>query len=98
VPLETAIPLGLVVNELVSNCLKHAFPDQRAGVVYVEAKAIDDERIEISVRDDGVGIAQDIEPASASTLGLQIIRALTGQLGGEVTFVAGQGTEVRLRV
>lgn len=99
VGLETAIPLGLAVNELVSNCLKHAFGGCDGGTVHLSARRDEDGRIELSVRDDGNGLPADVDPDSAMTLGLQIVRALTGQLGGRVRFhSAAGGTEVVLRV
>jgi PAS domain S-box-containing protein len=99
VRLEVAIPLGLVINELVTNCLKHAFKERAEGRVSLRARRDATDRIEVVLRDDGSGIAAHVDTAATGTLGLQVVRALTAQLGGEVSFNSGaHGTEVVLLV
>jgi two-component sensor histidine kinase len=83
-PLDYAVPCGLIVNELVSNALKHAFPDERAGKISVELNAADKQSLVLSVSDDGVGTASDLEPAASLTLGLQLVSRLATQLGGKL--------------
>lgn len=83
-PISSAIPSGLIVNELISNALKHAFPNGRAGSIQVDLLPVAGGRVMISVSDDGVGIADDrtlFEP-DGRTLGLQLVTLLTDQLGG----------------
>jgi two-component sensor histidine kinase len=99
VRLEIAIPLGLVINELVTNCLKHAFKERAEGRVSLRARRDAKDRIEVVLSDDGSGIAAHVDTAATGTLGLQVVRALTAQLGGEVSFNSGaHGTEVVLLV
>lgn len=90
--LDTAIPLGLLVNELLGNSLKHAFPDSRSGTVLLEAIRCDD-RIGLSIKDDGVGLPADLDLAHAKSMGLMLASSLARQLGGELKLSALHGTE-----
>lgn len=81
--LEQAVPCGLIISELVSNSLKHGFPDGRGGQVVVELRPEDGHRSALYVRDDGVGMPPDFDLAETSTLGLKLVTNLAGQLGGE---------------
>ena len=84
-PLEQAVPCGLLVNELVSNCLKHGFPDGRAGKVRIELQTLDDgQSIRLQVSDTGVGLPADFEEKSATSLGLQLVADLARQLKGQL--------------
>lgn len=82
-PLDQAVPCGLIINELVTNAFKYGFPDARSGRVMVEIE-LRQGRLELSVRDNGVGLPAGLEPAAASTLGLQLVTMLTGQLNGQL--------------
>lgn len=87
--LARAVPVGLIINELVINALKHAFPDGRKGVIEVRFTQRD-ERYRLSVTDDGVGTAAALGSAG---LGRQLVRALTDQLDGRLDLDApGSGT------
>ncbi len=97
VNIETAIPCGLIVNELVINIFKHAFPDRSEGRVLVECLAIRDGRIRLNVCDNGVGIPAHIDFNRASSLGLRIINQLSRQLKGEMKIEAANGTCFSLR-
>jgi two-component sensor histidine kinase len=83
---DQAIPAGLILNELVSNALKHAFPDGRTGSVEIEGSR-GEGRVRLTVRDDGVGVPPEVEMVRPNSLGMQIIKILTRQLKGtfEVT-------------
>ncbi|HSN92930.1 MAG TPA: histidine kinase dimerization/phosphoacceptor domain -containing protein, partial [Anaeromyxobacteraceae bacterium] len=94
-PLDTAIPCGLIVNELVTNALKHAFPSGRGGSVRVGIVAAGS-RATLRVADDGVGMAAPVDPAAATTLGLSIVATLARQVGGRLELRGGPGTEVLL--
>jgi two-component sensor histidine kinase len=82
--LETAIPCGLIINELISNALKHAFPGGRPGGVQVELKAQGEGRLLLRVSDDGVGLPEHFDVKRSRSLGLQLVYALTDQLDGTV--------------
>jgi len=97
---DTAIPCGLVVNELVSNAMKHAFPDGRAGTIRVSL-CTDEEagRIIIAVSDDGVGMPEHITPKEGSGFGMQVIRLMVeDQLHGKLQVSGHDGTQVRCEI
>jgi PAS domain S-box-containing protein len=83
-PINAAIPCGLIVNELISNALKHAFPNGRSGEVRIHLSHDEDERVLLTVSDDGVGIPESFDLQQASTLGLQLVTLLVDQLAGEI--------------
>jgi PAS domain S-box-containing protein len=91
--IELAVPLGLILNELISNCLKHAFPGGRGGRITVELRPLDPVRLRLSVGDDGVGFPELFDFRSAETLGLQLVRTLTEQIGGRLELRRGVGTQ-----
>jgi PAS domain S-box-containing protein len=92
-PVDQAIPCALVVNEILSNAFKHAFRGRTKGTLSVSATQADD-RIRIIVRDDGVGIPQEVDVYRTTSLGLKLIRSLMLQLNGSVTITSDHGTEV----
>jgi two-component sensor histidine kinase len=91
-PLDTAIPCGLIINELISNALKHAYPDDRTGKVTVSMLETDDGLLEMDVHDDGIGLPADIEPDTTKTLGLNLVSILTRQLQGTLRIERNAGT------
>ncbi len=95
-PVEQAIPAGLILNELVANCLRHAFPQCRQGNIAIGLARHDANRIMLVVGDDGVGIGCGSTLERTDSLGAHLVRTLARQLEGEVTWSANQGTEVRL--
>jgi len=82
--LDTAIPCGLIINELVTNSLKHAFPDGRVGEIVVELRALPDRGYCLGVRDDGVGLPPDLRIEETRSLGLRLVRTLTEQIRGSL--------------
>jgi predicted ATPase/two-component sensor histidine kinase len=90
--MNRAISCGLIINELVSNALKHAFPDGRGGCVRVELGLIDEARCRLAVADDGVGITPDFSVDKADSLGLQLVHDLTQQLHGTLELSRDGGT------
>jgi two-component sensor histidine kinase len=93
-PIDQAIPCGLIVNELVTNCLKHAFPDGRTGTVNISLDDFGNGRRRLCVTDDGVGISAGDESDRPDAMGLRLVRDLARQLEGAVSIEAGQGTRV----
>jgi PAS domain S-box-containing protein len=79
---ETAVPCGLILNELLSNSLKHAFPDGRRGRMVVRLERHGDGRLRFTVTDDGVGLPDALDLVATETLGLQLVRTLAQQLEG----------------
>jgi two-component sensor histidine kinase len=94
--LNAGIPCGLIVNELVSNALKHAFPDGRSGRIRVELKPAGAGMFRLAVADDGVGLPEGADFGSAPTLGLQIVGMLVEQLEGSIEVDRRSGTEIRI--
>jgi hypothetical protein len=94
--IDTAIPCGLIINELLSNSFKYAFPDRRNGCVYIRIRRLDGQ-IELVAGDDGVGIPPEIDPAKTKTLGLHIVDMLVKQIRGSIELVRGAGTEFRIK-
>jgi two-component sensor histidine kinase len=95
--IDRAIHLGLIVNELVTNALKHAFPDGTPGEMGVDVRA-DEERLEVSVWDRGRGLPPTLDVHSAGTLGLKIVRILTERLGAILTVENAPGAIFTLTV
>jgi len=92
---DTAIPCGVIVNELVANSLKHAFPGGRSGDIAISFREVDGQYTMI-FKDDGVGLPEGLDISSPSSLGLTIVNALTGQLGGTIGLVNNGGTEISI--
>lgn len=93
--IETAIPLGLIANELVSNCFKHGFPDGRPGTVRVSFRRTEGGKISLVVADDGAGLSR--RPDDLRTgLGLRVVSALAKQIDAKVSFASEGGTRVTL--
>ncbi|EWY39713.1 histidine kinase [Skermanella stibiiresistens SB22] len=84
-PLNMAIPLCLIVNEVMSNAYKHAFPQGRDGLLRITLREVDGGR-ELTIEDDGVGLPDGFDPALGTGLGMQIIRSLATQLDGTAEF------------
>jgi PAS domain S-box-containing protein len=89
---DEAMPCGLMINELVANSLKHAFPENRSGRVWVRMEA-DDRVCTLRVGDDGVGFPAETDFRETQTLGLQLVRTLTDQLEGTISLGREEGTE-----
>jgi two-component sensor histidine kinase len=88
---DTAIPCGLILNELISNSLKHAFPDDRAGEVLVRFRDLGDEMFELKVADNGVGLSDWREIEKSDSLGLQLVTMLVEQLSGKLEVDGADG-------
>jgi PAS domain S-box-containing protein len=89
--IDRAIACGLIVTELVSNALRHAFPHHRHGHIHVEVVTTADQVV-LEVRDDGVGLPREAQRGAVPSFGLQIARTLTQQLDGTIELVVDRGT------
>jgi len=94
--LESALPCGLIVNELVANSLKYAFPDQRAGVLTIGFRKDGVSRLTLWVADNGIGLPADLDARAANSLGMQLINSLTGQLDGELKIERQNGASFKI--
>jgi len=94
--LDTAMPCGLIVTELVSNALKNGFPPERKGKVEVDLQRAGDGLLQLTVNDDGVGLPPNFDLARSSSLGLKLVRDLTQQIGGTLKLRNEGGTSVAI--
>jgi two-component sensor histidine kinase len=94
-PVDRAIPCGLILNELIMNALKHAFPGDRTGTIHVELRE-DAGRVSVTVMDDGVGMPAGFDPRASSSLGMQLVGTLVEQLQGGIELAGERGTAVRV--
>jgi len=92
---EQAIPCALILNELISNALKHAFPGG-GGAIRIELKRLPDTRTVLCVSDDGVGVPKDFDPARSSSLGMQLVVTLAAQLDGRLEIGTAPGAAFRI--
>jgi len=90
--INSAVPCGLILNELISNSLKHAFPEGRKGTIRIEGRRGADGAITLRVEDDGIGFPTDLDFRQAEGLGLQIANLLVGQLDGVIDLDRTKGT------
>ncbi len=93
---ETAVPFGLIINELVSNALKHAFPNGRSGQILIQLQPVADNRITLTVQDDGIGLPKGITMKNSPSLGLTIVTTLVKQLDGRATLTSDNGTRFEM--
>jgi len=93
---DTAIPCGLIVNELVSNSLKYAFPDGSQGQVHVSMRKDGNDRFTLVVGDTGIGLPKDFDYQESPSLGLKLVHTLVDQLGGTVEIDREGGTQFRI--
>jgi len=92
----TSIPLGLILNELIVNAFKYAFPEGREGTIRIALKALPEGSFELDFRDDGIGLPPGFDIAKAESLGLQLVTMLAGQLDGTVDLVPDRGAHFRI--
>ncbi|MDP1552760.1 MAG: histidine kinase dimerization/phosphoacceptor domain -containing protein [Methanobacteriaceae archaeon] len=91
---DTAIPLGLIINELLTNSIKYAFKKPE-GTITLKLKSLPG-KIELTVADDGIGLPEDIDPQNPQNLGLQLVKSLIEQLDGELKMNRNNGTEFKI--
>jgi PAS domain S-box-containing protein len=93
--INTSIPLGLIVNELVTNSLKHAFPEGKSGEIDIRFHKKDEEYL-LEVKDDGIGFSDDIDYKNTESLGLRLVTSLTEQIDGKIEFDNTSGTSFKI--
>jgi len=105
--MDTAIPLGIIVNELISNSLKHAFPDRDIGEIQIKLQSDENKKCKIegcqstsytlTVSDNGVGVPENFHIEDLDSLGFQLVVSLVDQLDGELELISNNGTEFTIR-
>ena len=96
-PIDAAVPCGLVVNELITNALKHAFRDRDRGEIRIALARQAADEILLSVSDDGIGLPDNFDPERTETLGLRLVSLLAGQLDGAVSIHRSGPTRFSMR-
>jgi two-component sensor histidine kinase/sensor domain CHASE-containing protein len=94
--IDTAIPLGLIINEIVSNSLKHAFKDHM-GEIFVEMVPDVDGQYVLTIRDNGIGFPEDLDFRNTDSLGMQLVVSLVEQIEGNIELIRDSGTEFRIK-
>src|SRR5581483_10570065 len=94
--IDTAIPCGLIISELVTNSMKYAFPNGRRGKIYIGLHAHDDGNLTLEVSDNGIGFADGFDWRESDSLGLQLVSTLTSQLHGKIEVNGKGGASFRI--
>jgi two-component sensor histidine kinase len=92
-----AVPLGLIINEAITNALKYAFPGGRAGRVVVALQRLDGASFRLTVADDGVGLPEGYDPSQSRSLGMTLLHGFSAQLGGQLTIASPPGLTITLQ-
>lgn len=93
---ETAVPVGFIITELVNNCLQHAFTGQEKGTVKVSLRETRGNRFQLTVRDNGVGLPGHIDIENSQSLGLRLVNLFVEQLSGECRIHRARGTAIKI--
>jgi len=94
--IETVQPLGLIINELVSNSFKYAFKNRKEGIITVKLEKINSNRFKLTVSDNGVGLPENLDFRNTNSLGLQLVNELVKQIDGTIEFNNDGGTEFKI--
>jgi PAS domain S-box-containing protein len=95
--IDIAIPCGLIINELVTNSLKYAFPNGKPGKVEIELTNIRNNHYELMIKDNGVGFPSGVDFKNSTSLGLQLVNTLVGQIDGEIEMENHEGTAYKIK-
>jgi two-component sensor histidine kinase/HAMP domain-containing protein/putative methionine-R-sulfoxide reductase with GAF domain len=97
ISIDSSVPLGLVINELLSNSLKHAFPNNRKGKISIALHSMPDDSIELTIGDNGIGLPTDYDFRNSKNLGMQLITGLAeNQLKAMIERIEGEGTKFKI--
>ncbi len=95
--IELAIPCGLIVNELISNSIKYAFPEDKKGNIFLKAVLLNNSTYNIIVEDNGIGFSNTDNNYESDSLGLQLVKALVNQIDGELNINTDNGTKFEIK-
>lgn len=96
--INMAIPCGLILNELITNCYEHAFEEGSKGNIWVDFRPYIGNRYRLEVKDNGVGISEDVIIKKRTSLGVTLIHSLTSQMGGDIEILNDEGTTVIIKI
>jgi two-component sensor histidine kinase len=91
-----AVPLGLIINEVITNAFKYAFPDGRPGTVRLSLHRLAKTTYQLTIADNGVGLPAHYNPSQSSSLGMTLLHGFSSQLGGELTIISPSGLTIEL--
>ena len=94
--IDKAVPCGLITNELISNALKYAFPDDMKGCIIIKLDKDDNGKILLNIKDNGIGLTKDFNLQNADSLGLELVTMLIEQIDGSLDITGDDGTEVTI--
>ncbi|MEP6748858.1 MAG: histidine kinase dimerization/phosphoacceptor domain -containing protein [Bacteroidota bacterium] len=94
--ISQAVPVGLILNEAITNCIKYAFPQNTNGSITVSFKKEEDGRLLLTIADNGIGMAKDIDPSQRNSLGMRLMQTLSEQLDGNMKIESTEGTVVKV--
>jgi PAS domain S-box-containing protein len=95
-PMDTAIPCGLIINELVTNSLKHAFSGEKRGEIVIETVYHSNNKFTLTIKDNGKGLPEEVDFNKSRTVGFNLINSLVRQLGGSLKINCNEGTEFNI--
>ena len=91
-----AVPIGLILNEAITNSLKYAFPDEKSGIVAVSLQSFAEGHYQLIICDNGIGIDTDFTNKKADTFGMSLIKGLTDDIDGNFTMENNNGTILKI--
>ena len=94
--LSQAVPIGLVLNEAVTNCIKYAFPKEKTGTIEISLHRQQEGKVLLRIADNGPGLPASLHPEECKSLGLRLIQLFSRQLKGELRFINGSGLEITM--
>lgn len=95
--METATPCGLMLNELITNSFKYAFPNETSGKICVSLKKEENDYLLLTIADNGVGLDENLNIESTKTLGLRLMNSLVRQISGSIELKRDHGTQFEIR-
>jgi len=94
--IDTAVPCGIIINELLTNSIKHGFPEGKKGDINIKLVPEDSEKITLTMSDNGVGFPEDLDFKNVRTLGLRLVKNLTNQIKGKIEYKGIDGTSFKI--
>ena len=95
-PLEQSLPLGLILNEAITNAIKYAFAQNEKGLIRITLKQMEGDRFQLKIADNGKGLPGDVDIKQSNSLGMKLIRLFSEQLEGDLYFISNNGLEIVL--
>jgi two-component sensor histidine kinase len=99
ISIDSAVPLGLIINELVSNIFKHAFPNRQEGEIFIRLFKEEDETINLELIDNGIGFPQNFDPRKDGSMGFaSVFSIVENQLKGEISVKSENGLKWHIKI